>query len=651
MNLKVTSLKMKIIVGAALIMIGCIGSYVLFSAFIQSKREKVTDANISQIYDNVRLDNQDFHINLVEKSCKKLYHLDELYTFVNAPQASSDIVIRGMYLSIEKSCNPSRLIIIDTNLKPLLIEKGTDVTDLPPSFYETTCLVNLTAKAKETWEYEGCLINFEGDLVFIVITAIFNDNDEAIGYIVVTLPGDILAKTLSEKIDCPVAFVSKDGSLAGSSNSDLYSPKTLKKLNAIKDCESGVLQKDKKAYLTHSIFINDPYDNFIGKCFVSKDFTDAYRATRVMSLIQKLSIIAIIIVSLGLLSTFLTILFKPLGEVVAVLKDIAQGEGDLTKRIAITGKDEVAELSSWFNTFIEKLQEIISEITNSATQVFNSSQELAGSSNQIASKTSEVSSRTEKVSQATQQATDNVDSVSGAATEMSASVSSVATAIEEMSATLNEVAKSCQKESEIAAEANTQTQSTQEKMDKLGTTSKEITKIIEVINDIADQTNLLALNATIEAASAGEAGKGFAVVANEVKELAKQTAQATSEIEEQIQEMQLISIDSIQSIKVISNIIHEVNMISQTIVSAVEEQSATINEIASNVTNASTAADEIARNVHSTANDLSSISSNITTVNTDVGETASGAEHIKDNTQKLRLLAEGLKRIVSQFKM
>ncbi len=120
-------------------------------------------------------------------------------------------------------------------------------------------------------------------------------------------------------------------------------------------------------------------------------------------------------------------------------------------------------------------------------------------------------------------------------------------------------------------------------MDKLGAAAKSIGKVVEVINDIADQTNLLALNATIEVASAGEAGKRFAVVANEVKELAKQTAQATQEIQKQVEDMQTNTESAIKAIDSVSKVIEEVNEISQTIVSAVEEQSATVNEISRNV--------------------------------------------------------------------
>lgn len=116
-------------------------------------------------------------------------------------------------------------------------------------------------------------------------------------------------------------------------------------------------------------------------------------------------------------------------------------------------------------------------------------------------------------------------------------------------------------------------------MEQLGKSAKEIGKVFEVINNIADKTNLLALNATIEAAYAGDAGKGFAVVANEVKELAKLITQTTDEIEGNISDMQANTQKAMTSMEEVAEVIENVNVISQTIVNAVEEQAATISEI------------------------------------------------------------------------
>jgi methyl-accepting chemotaxis protein len=220
-----------------------------------------------------------------------------------------------------------------------------------------------------------------------------------------------------------------------------------------------------------------------------------------------------------------------------------------------------------------------------------------------------------------------------------------------MSSSLNEVSKNCQKESQIASNANSQAKSTRDMMERLGVSSKEIGKVIEVINDIADQTNLLALNATIEAASAGEAGKGFAVVANEVKELAKQTAQATDQIGRQIEEMQNNTTSAVTAIEEITKVIEEINSISHTIVSAVEEQSATVNEIAKTVGGASQAATEIAKNVGESAKGLVEVSSNIQGVNKAATDTAGGVANIRQSAQDLSKLALGLQKIVGQFKV
>jgi methyl-accepting chemotaxis protein len=132
---------------------------------------------------------------------------------------------------------------------------------------------------------------------------------------------------------------------------------------------------------------------------------------------------------------------------------------------------------------------------------------------------------------------------------------------------------------------------------KLGESSAEIGKVIKVITSIAQQTNLLALNATIEAARAGEAGKGFAVVANEVKELAKATAKATEDIGQKIEAIQADTKGAVAAIREISGIINQINDIQCTIASAVEEQTATTNEIGRNVSEAAKGSAEIARNI------------------------------------------------------
>jgi methyl-accepting chemotaxis protein len=344
-------------------------------------------------------------------------------------------------------------------------------------------------------------------------------------------------------------------------------------------------------------------------------------------------------------------IIRPLRNCTAMIKDIAQGEGDLTMRLPVNGKDEIADLSQWFNMFVEKLRDIIKNITSSTSLVASSSEELSAVSTQMAASSEEMTSQSTTVASASEQATANVNNISVAAEEMSTGVKTVATAIEEMSSSLNEVAKNCQKESQIAAAANSRTKSTRDLMEHLGVSSKEIGKVIDVINDIADQTNLLALNATIEAASAGEAGKGFAVVANEVKELAKQTAQATEQISSQIEEMQSSTSSAVGAIEEVTKIIEEINAISHTIVSAVEEQSATVNEIARSVGGASQAAGEIAKNVSESAKGLTEVSSTIQGVNKAATDTASGVGNIKSSAQELSKLATGLQGIINQFKV
>ncbi|MFP4521429.1 MAG: methyl-accepting chemotaxis protein [Fibrobacterota bacterium] len=362
-------------------------------------------------------------------------------------------------------------------------------------------------------------------------------------------------------------------------------------------------------------------------------------------------VIVFIVLTLVTISLISRQILLPIAKTVALLKDIASGEGDLTSRLDDSSKDEIGEMSRWFNVFVEKIQRIITDIAGNVNTLSSSSEELSATATQMAANAEEMTAQSNTVASASEQASANVNNISAAAEQMSGSVNSVATAIEEMSSSINEISRNCQKESEIAAKANDASKNTRARMEKLGESSKQIGKVLDVITDIAEQTNLLALNATIEAASAGEAGKGFAVVANEVKELAKQTTQATDEIEKQIEEMQSNTDSSVKAIEEITAIVEEVNSISQTIVSAVEEQSATTNEIAKSVGGAGDAANNVARNVQETASGINEISSNIQGVNKASSDTANGAEQTKISAGNLAELSASLEQIVKQFKI
>ena len=174
-------------------------------------------------------------------------------------------------------------------------------------------------------------------------------------------------------------------------------------------------------------------------------------------------------------------------------------------------------------------------------------------------------------------------------------------------------------------------------MGKLGRSSAEIGEVIKVITSIAQQTNLLALNATIEAARAGEAGKGFAVVANEVKELAKQTAKATEDISRRINAIQTDTKGAVDAIASISGVINQINGISGTIATAVEEQSATTNEMTRNVTDAAKGSGEITLNIAGVA---------------EAGRGTSNSAHESQKAaNELAEMAVQLRSLVDQFKI
>jgi methyl-accepting chemotaxis protein len=355
--------------------------------------------------------------------------------------------------------------------------------------------------------------------------------------------------------------------------------------------------------------------------------------------ITTLSIIGLIglILSIITASIIIVSIKRPLAVMLDRFTDIAQGEGDLTKRLDDSGGDEIAAASRMFNVFIDKLRGIIGQVASTSTQVAAAANQLNVTAERIAT----------------------------GAEEVAAQAGTVATAGEEMAATSGDIAQNCQMAVEnVQLAANSaengsvvveqtikvmnqiaeKVQESAKTVESLGARSDQIGEIIGTIEDIADQTNLLALNAAIEAARAGEQGRGFAVVADEVRALAERTTRATREIGEMIKAIQSETRGAVSAMEKGVRQVESGTSEAAKSGAALREILEQVNSVAMQVNQIATAAEE------QTAT-TSEISNNMQQITEVVSDTASGAHQSATAASQLNSNAEELQRLVGQFKL
>ncbi len=345
------------------------------------------------------------------------------------------------------------------------------------------------------------------------------------------------------------------------------------------------------------------------------------------ALVSTLFIVGLLI-GLGCALLIVNVVVKPLKIAVHAMNDIAEGEGDLTRRLDAEGKDEIAAFGQAFNKFASKVHGVVSEVMNSVSQLSSAASELSMVTNQTSDGVARQQMETEQVATAMNEMTSTVQEVANNAEQAAEAANDANTASQSGNSIVNEGIKSI---SSLATEIT----NASDVIGRLETDSENIGTVLDVIRGIAEQTNLLALNAAIEAARAGEQGRGFAVVADEVRTLASRTQESTQEIQSMIEKLQSGAHDAVEvmtasqsrasetvghaneagnALNSIAGSVERINDMNLQIASAAEEQSSVAEEINMNVVKIADIAQETSgsmQQIASSSEDLARLSTTL----------------------------------------
>ena len=396
--------------------------------------------------------------------------------------------------------------------------------------------------------------------------------------------------------------------------------------------------------------LRDWENNVIGMLFVALS-TESRDAT-INNIIQTAILVILITVLLSILANWYVVrrvLIKPIRTLIDLayrLKNL-----DLSQDADIKSSDELGELASSINTFVDKIRLVISKLQKEAKTVEQSSEELATVAKAIQGSTMQTGDKLQNTITNVEEMNKRSSTAKKALEDVSSSIITISSSAEEMTATIGEIANNSSTARTITTEATDEATKASGIIKNLGEAAQEISTVTESISNISAQTNILALNATIEAARAGAAGKGFSVVANEIKNLAQETESATGNIHGKVNDIQSSTNLAVNNVESVTKVVNDVNSIVTSIAAAIEEQSSVTKDISHNISS-------ISGNIQSTNTTIADVYNMTKKVTEDIKSVSQlaegitvGSTQIKSSADKLAVLSQELKGSVDQFKL